>query len=62
MIHSPTLLADLRRLLKTLDADLRDRIGEQPAVSASLQAEWQAARAAGRTAASQTEWLDEEIT
>ncbi len=62
MIHGPTLLRDLQRLLKTLEADLRIRIGEQAELSASLEAEWQAARDAGRTGGAYSAWLDEELT
>src|SRR4051794_23331237 len=62
MINSPALLSDLRRVLRTLEGDLRERIGEQPALSGSLDAEWKRARDAGRTAETNTDWLDEEIT
>jgi hypothetical protein len=62
MINSSALLTDLRRVLRALEADLRVRIGEQPSLSENLQAEWQHARNAGRTGATYTEWLGDEIT
>lgn len=62
MIHGPTLLRDLQRLLKTLEADLRIRIGEQAEINASLEIEWQAARDAGRTGGTYIAWLDEKVT
>lgn len=42
--------------------NLRARIGEQVEINAGLQAEWQAARDAGRTGGPYTAWLDEEVT
>ena len=62
MINSSALLADLRRVLRALEADLRARIDEQASLSESLQAEWKDARDAGRTGVRYTEWLDDEIT
>jgi hypothetical protein len=62
MINSSTLLTDLRRILRALEADLRARISEQMALSESLEAEWRKARNAGRTGSTYTEWLDDEIT
>ena len=50
MIKAPQLLADLTRLLKRLEEDLLRRIDEVTELKASLQAEWQAARDADRTA------------
>lgn len=50
MINAPQLLADLTRLLKRIEDDLRQRIEEVPELKASLQAEWQAARDADRCA------------
>ena len=38
MINAPQLLADLTRLLKRLEDDLRQRIAEVAVLKASLQA------------------------
>lgn len=62
MINAPRLLTDLTRLLKRLEDDLRQRIGAQPDLDASLRAEWQAARDADRTAETFASWLDQVIT
>ena len=56
MINRQTLLADLRRLVGALEIDLRQRVDEEPAVAATLQAEYDAARAAKRTGAALEEW------
>ena len=54
MIDAKVLLADLTRLLKRLEDDLRERAlspgSEVPELRGQLQAEWQAARDAERTA------------
>ena len=62
MINAPQLLADLTRLLKRLEDDLRQRIAEVAALKAGLQAEWQAARDADRTAETFESWADQVIT
>ena len=62
MINAPQLLADLTKLLKRLEADLLQRIEEVPALKASLQAEWQAARNADRCAETFETWADQVIT
>lgn len=62
MINAPRLLADLTRLLKRLEDDLRQRIADVAALKASLQAEWQAARDADRTAETFESWADQVIT
>ncbi len=62
MIDAPRLLADLTRLLKRLEDDLRQRIAEVAELKAGLQAEWQAARDAGRTAETFESWADQVIT
>lgn len=62
MINAPQLLADLIRRLKVLEDDLRQRINEVPDLKASLQAEWQAARDANRTAETFESWADQVIT
>jgi len=62
MIDSRRLLADLQKLLKTLEADIRERLETQPERVAELDAEWRAARDARRTAATQFEWREERTT
>ncbi len=62
MINAPRLLADLTRLLKRLEDDLRQRIADVAELKASLQAEWQAARDADRTAETFESWADQVIT
>ena len=66
MIDAKVLLADLTRLLKRLEDDLRERAlsptSEVPAVRAQLQAEWQAARDAERTAETFESWAEQVIT
>lgn len=62
MINAPQLLADLKRRLTVLDDDLRQRINDVPDLKASLQAEWQAARDAERTAETFESWADQVIT
>ena len=62
MINAPRLLADLTRQLKRLEDDLRQRIGEQPDIDASLRAEWQTARDAKRCAETFESWADQVIT
>jgi hypothetical protein len=56
VINAPQLLADLTRLLKRLEDDLRQRIADVAELKASLQAEWQAARDADRTAETFETW------
>jgi hypothetical protein len=62
VIKAPQLLADLTRLLKRLEEDLLSRIDEVTELKASLQAEWQAARDADRTAETFETWVDQVIT
>ncbi len=62
MINAPQLLADLTRRLTVLEADLRERIDTVPDLKTSLQAEWQAARDAERTAETFESWVDQVIT
>ena len=62
MINAPQLLADLTRLLKRFEDDLRQRIAEVAELKAGLQAEWQAARDADRTAETFESWADQVIT
>lgn len=62
MINAPRLLADLTRLLKRLEDDLRQRIADVGELKAGMQAEWQAARDADRTAETFESWADQVIT
>lgn len=62
MINAPQLLADLTKLLKRLEADLRQRIEDVPDLKAGLHAEWQAARDANRCAETFETWADQVIT
>jgi hypothetical protein len=62
VINAPQLLADLTRLLKRFEDDLRQRIADLAELKASLQAEWQAARDADRTAETFEAWADQVIT
>jgi hypothetical protein len=62
VINAPRLLADLTRLLKRLEDDLRQRVVELDDLRASLKAEWQSARDADRTAETFDSWADQVIT
>jgi hypothetical protein len=66
MIDAKVLLADLTRLLKRLEDDLRERAlspaSEVPELRAQLQVEWQAARDAERTAETFESWTEQVIT
>jgi hypothetical protein len=62
VIDANKLLGDLRRLLKVIEDDLRRRINEISDLKASLQAEWQTARDANRTAETFESWADQVIT
>jgi hypothetical protein len=62
VINAQQLLADLTRLLKRLEDDLRQRIQDVVGLSAILKAEWQAARDADRTAETFESWADQVIT
>jgi hypothetical protein len=66
MIDARVLLADLTRLLKRLEDDLRERalspVSEVPELRAQLKAEWQAARDAERTAETFESWAEQIIT
>ena len=56
------LLSDLRRQLRLLERDLAARADSVPEMAAALQAEYQAARAAERTAATFRVWRAGELT
>jgi hypothetical protein len=62
VIIASQLLADLTRLLKRIEDDLRQRIADMAELKASLQTEWQAARDADRTAETFDTWADQVIT
>ena len=66
MIDAKVLLADLTRLLKRLEDDLRERAlspnSDVPELRGQLQAEWQAARDAERTAETFESWAEQVIT
>ena len=62
MINAEQLLVDLTRQLKGLEADLRQRIAEQPGLNDSLRTEWQAALDAKRCAETFETWADQVIT
>jgi hypothetical protein len=66
MIDAKLLLADLTRLLKRLEDDLRERAlspaSELPELRGQLHAEWQAARDAQRTAETFESWAEQLIT
>ena len=62
MINAPQLLLDLTRLLTRLEDDLRQRIADLAEREAALQAEWQAARDARRTAETFESWAEQIIT
>jgi len=62
VIDAKQLLVDLTRQLKGLEADLRQRIAEQPDVDSSLRREWKAALDAKRCAETFETWADQVIT
>ncbi len=62
MINAKALLADLQRLLVTLESDLRQRCTNQAEVDQPLHDQYAAAKAANRTAQAYEVWRDEQIT
>lgn len=62
MSATPDLTAELRKEVLALEDDLRSRVAALPEVSAQWRSEYDAARAAERTAASWDEWRDERVT
>lgn len=62
MINATQLLNDLKRQLKKLEEDLRERIAEVPDLRASLTDEWEAARSSNRTAETFESWAEQVIT
>lgn len=61
MITPAALLKDLKRLVRDLEDDIRDGLPGSEA-DAQLQRQWQAAKDAGRSAATYESWREEEIT
>ncbi|MGE4182323.1 MAG: BREX-2 system adenine-specific DNA-methyltransferase PglX, partial [Limisphaerales bacterium] len=57
-----TLLPDLQRLLKKLEDDLRRRSEGEPEIQGRLRTQYDAAKAAKRTAAAFSVWRDELVT
>ncbi len=62
MIDAKALLRDLKRLVTTLEADIRERLAANADLDASLNQEWQAARNAGRTGATLHDFKVEAVT
>jgi hypothetical protein len=62
MIDPSRLLADLQRLLKRLEDDIRVRVQESPSIDARLLEQYDKAKAASRTAQSYEVWRDDYIT
>jgi type I restriction-modification system DNA methylase subunit len=62
MIDAPRLLKDLQRLLRELEEDLRQRMGEVPQLDAGLREQYQAAKAASRTGDTYEAWREDFLT
>ena len=62
MIDSRRLLADLQGWIRRLEPDLRERVAADATLDAALRAEWDDARAAGRTGDTFETWLDAVVT
>lgn len=62
MIDRKKLLNDLKPLLRAMEEDLRARCDEVPEIDLTLQAEYNAARSAGRTGAAYEQWRADLIT
>jgi hypothetical protein len=62
VIDAGRLLADLQRLLKTIENDLRRRCADNPDVDARVRAEYNKAKSASRTSQAYEVWRDEFIT
>lgn len=62
MIDRERLLADLQRLLKALESDLRERCDTNPQVDAPVREEYERARAASRTAQAYDIWREDHLT
>jgi type I restriction-modification system DNA methylase subunit len=62
VIDRLTLLSDLQKLVRQLEADLRARCEELSAINSKLQAEYDTAKSAERTAQTFEEWRADTIT
>ena len=62
MIDAKALLRDLKRLVTTLEADIRERLAANADLDASLNQEWQAAKNAGRSGATLHDFKAEAVT
>lgn len=62
MIDSARLLADLQRLLKRLEDDIRYRVHDNPPIDARLREQYDKAKVASRTAQAYEIWRDDYIT
>jgi hypothetical protein len=62
LIDSKLLLSDLRKLLKTLARDLRERCENEKEIDAPVRTEYEAAKKAGRTVAPFEAWREEYLT
>ncbi|MFI7530855.1 BREX-2 system adenine-specific DNA-methyltransferase PglX [Nocardia salmonicida] len=62
MIDRAALLADLKKQVTAVEADLNQQLRVLPEVKSRLHDEWAHARKLNRTAATETSWLDERIT
>ena len=62
MINRSLLLKDLQALLKRVEADLLERSGSMPVVTAWLEEEYGKAKKASRTGLSFEEWRSDQIT
>jgi SAM-dependent methyltransferase len=62
VVDAGRLLADLQRLLKTIENDLRRRCADNPDVDARVRAEYNKAKSASRTSQAYEVWRDEFIT
>jgi hypothetical protein len=62
MIEPKRLLEDLKRFVKRLEDDLRERTGTEPAMAERLQKEYRSAREAGRTGESFETWREGVLT
>ena len=62
MVDSKRLLADLKKLLRVLEADLRAQLGERDDVCEVLKADYEAARRVGRTQSAFDTWVEEPLT
>ncbi len=61
-VSAPGLVKDLQRQVSTLEDDLRRQATALPDLATSLRAEYDGARAAGRTAEEWPAWLDAQVT